>query len=262
MRSFNKALLLNAAMKVFNLPTVVGIFNALQLGYLNLRTRPMFRAAVRGNNPKHFYKPETFEPNHSSDIRNLDARYRLQTSPLWIDLPIGFQACQKMPAEGAHQLQVRNGRILTVETNHSGSKAAFVRFDQHLRKMVVLGFSIRIFIKNAVISRHCPVAVRPEQSNQIDAGDDFFLLARPMAIHERVKFLIGFFKRRIIENQNAARQIDLCVRASVKSVSGSGSKRCRSRVKASCAGASRLSGCTRPASVAVTSRGVAMIKLM
>lgn len=102
LRSFNQTLLLDAAMKLFNLPTVIGIFHALQLSYLNLRTRPMFRAAVSGNNPKHFDQSETFEPNHAPRLANLNFRDGLQTRSVRIDLPIGFQARQEMPAESAH----------------------------------------------------------------------------------------------------------------------------------------------------------------
>jgi hypothetical protein len=75
LRSFNQTLLFDAAMKVFNLPTVVGIFDALQIGYLNLRTRPMLRRAVRGNVAKHSDQSVTFEPDHAPELGNLDFKF-------------------------------------------------------------------------------------------------------------------------------------------------------------------------------------------
>ncbi len=72
LRSFNQTLLFDAAMKMFNLPTVSGILDALQIAYFDLRTRPVLRRAVRGNVAKHFAETGTFEPDHAPVFANLD----------------------------------------------------------------------------------------------------------------------------------------------------------------------------------------------
>lgn len=196
-------------MKVFNLPTVTGIFDALQFGYFNLRTRPVFHAAVCSSNPKHFDQSIAFEPNNTPRVGNLDFRDRLQPCFLRVDLPISFQARQKMPAQTAHQLQVLNGGIPAIETKHLWSKAAFVRLQYHLREMIVLCFSVRIFIKNTIITRSCPIAVCPEQAYQVDARDNFFVFARPAPVNQVVAFGKRFIKRRIVQRQNAVAQVNL-----------------------------------------------------
>src|SRR6185369_1939197 len=75
--------------------------------------------------------------------------------------------------------------------------------------MLVLSFTVAVFIKHAIINRHTTNAVRPQQSYQIDAFDHFFLLAGPMPIDQSVKRRIRFLECRIIEYQNAPIQIDL-----------------------------------------------------
>lgn len=195
LRSFNQTLLFDAAMKMFNLPTVTGIFDALQIAYFDLRTRLVLRRAVRGNVAKHFAETETFKPDHVPVFANLDFRNCTESFSVGVDLPVRFQPGQKTPAEGVHQFQIPNQGIPTIKTNHSWSKAAFVRFDQHLREMVVLGFTIRVFIKNSIITRHGAPPVRPEQSYQVDAADHFLVFARPMPVNQSVAPRERFIER-------------------------------------------------------------------
>ena len=75
--------------------------------------------------------------------------------------------------------------------------------------MVVFCFAVAVFIKDAVVNRNDSNAVGPEQSNQVDSIDDFFLLARPMPVNKGVKVGIRFLKRRVIKNKDAALQINL-----------------------------------------------------
>lgn len=166
-----------------------------------------------------------------------------------------------MPAQSAHQFEILDRPIPTVKTNRFRVKFALRSGKQHFGKIVVLGFAVRVFIEHAIINGSAPRAVRPEQSNQIDAGDNRFLLVRPMPVNQNINSEYGYSN---VESSRTRmpRCKSICVWASRQSVSASGSRRNNKRVKASCAGASRLSGCTRSASVAVTSRGVAVIKLM
>ncbi len=92
LRSFNQTLLFDAAMKMFNLPTVTGIFDALQIAHFNLRTRPMLRRAVRGNVAKHSDQSVTFEPDRAPIFANLDLGNRLESFPVGVDLPVRFQS--------------------------------------------------------------------------------------------------------------------------------------------------------------------------
>lgn len=70
----------------------------------------------------------------------------------------------------------------------------------------------REFIKHMRRELHGAIALGPQQSNQIDAGNNFFLFARPMPVNQLVSFRIRLFKRRIVENQNSLIEIDLRAR--------------------------------------------------
>jgi hypothetical protein len=87
------------------------------------------------------------------------------------------------------------------------------------------------------------------------------MLARPVAADQPDLLGVGLVERRVVEDQDAAGAVDQG-RASCQRASGSGSRRCRSRVKASWAGGSGISGCTAAASVQQNALGEAMRKLM
>ena len=75
--------------------------------------------------------------------------------------------------------------------------------------MIVLSFAVAIFVKDAEIDGDASKTIGSEQSYQIDAFDDFFLVTRPMPVNKRIARRVGLFQGRIVENQNPARQIDL-----------------------------------------------------
>ena len=132
-----------------------------------------------------------------------------QSASVDVDLPVRFEARQKMLTRGANQIQVLNRFIPAIETNQIWTKTALPCGKQHFGKMVVPGFAIAVFIKDAVITGNTSLAVSPKQRNQINAGDDRFLLARPMPVNKDVEFGKRFLKGRIIKNKDAALQINL-----------------------------------------------------
>ena len=177
LRSFNQTLLFQSAMIHLNAPRRFGKAFAFRLAHRVETRRPVLRRAVCGTNPEYFDLSETFEP-HDGSITAAQPGIGdgLQTAPLDIDLPVRFESGQKMPTQRAHQFQVFNRSVPTVETNKLRIEAALESCQQHFGKMIVLSFAIAVFIKYAVINWHTPHTVGPEQSNEIDAGDDGFLL--------------------------------------------------------------------------------------
>jgi hypothetical protein len=111
--------------------------------------------------------------------------------------------------------------------------------------VVVLGLAVGL-AEDAVIDRDLAVAVGPQQGDQVDAQDDVVVLAGPVAGNEVE--VLGVL---LVESSMTRTPLAFSTSgsASDQSVSGSGSIRCRSRVKESWAGAKADSGCTRAASV-------------
>lgn len=177
LRAFNQTLLLQSAMIHFNSPRAFGLRYTLSFSHPVKARRPVFRCAVRGANPKYFNLTETFEP---ADCAITAAQsgfgHGLQLAGCHSDLAVGFEPRQKMPAHCPTQLEVFNRRIPTVETHRFGIKPALEGFKQHLREMVVFRFAVAVFIKDAIIYRDAPLAVGPEQRDQIDARKTSFSL--------------------------------------------------------------------------------------
>ena len=171
----------------------------------------MFRVVVFLNRPKHFDQPKALQPNNSSGSGNKNLRNCFESRPVRIDFPIRFQPGQKMPAQSAAQFQVFKRRIPTVKTNKFRLESAIVRFNKHFRKMVVFGFAVCVFIKDSIIERNRPVAVSPQQTNQIDAENNRLVFSRPMPRTKSVVCGKRFIKSRIIQNQNACFFVNLCL---------------------------------------------------
>lgn len=70
-------------------------------------------------------------------------------------------------------------------------KTPLVRRQQHFGEMVVLCFTVAVFIKHAIIYGDTSFAVSPEQCNQVDAGDDRLSFSRPVPINKGNKFPRG-----------------------------------------------------------------------
>ncbi len=195
--AFNQTLLLQSAMIHFNAPRGFGKLFALRLAHPVKTRRPVLRRAVCRKDTKYFDFAESFKPDECA-IAAAQSGFRngLQFARACADLPVRFEPRQKMPTQRAHQFQVFNRSIPAIETNQLRTKTALGSRQQHLGKVVVLSFAVTVFIKHAIINWDAPFAVRPEQSNQVDAGNDRLLLARPMAIDKSVKLRIRFLKGR------------------------------------------------------------------
>ena len=140
--AFNQTLLLQAAMIHFNPPRTASGGFSFRFGHFLKARRPEVLCAVCGANPKYFDFSETCSPTHRAIAAGQSGiGYGLQPASVDIDLPVRFQARQKMPAQRAHQFQIFNRAIPTVETNQVRIETPLVRRKRHFREMVVFGFT-------------------------------------------------------------------------------------------------------------------------
>ena len=161
-------------------------------------------------NPKYFDFSKAFEPT-DCPFTAVQPGFlnRLQLFASESNLAVGLQASQKMPRKRTAQFQVLDLTIPAIEADKARVKAAFISGKPHLGEVTVLGFSVTIFVKEAIINRHASHAVRPQQSYQIDAFDDRFLFSRPMAVEQGIARRIRLLQSRIIQNQNTGVQVNL-----------------------------------------------------
>lgn len=116
--AFDQTKLLDPAMKLLDLPTVTGIFDAFQITHFNLIGRPVLRVAICVNQAKHFDLTEAFEPDNCARLVNLKLGHGFQTFAFRIDLSVSFESGQKMPTQAAIQFQIIKCRIPRIETHH------------------------------------------------------------------------------------------------------------------------------------------------
>ena len=226
MRPLNQTLLLQTAMIHLNPPRRERELFALDLDHPEKARRPVLRCAVCGANPQYFDFAKPLEPaNCPVPAAQAGFGDGLEFALMHSNLPVRFEPCKKMPAQRAHQFQIVNRSLPAIKTNKSGIKSALACREQHLGEMVVFGFTIPVFIKHAIIHRHTPLAVAPQQGNQIDALDHRLLFARPVPIKQGVEG-----RSRVSQGSRSSRTRipvfkSICVCASVHSTSGSGSRR-------------------------------------
>ncbi len=72
LRPFDQTKLLDAAMKLLDLPTERGVFDALQIAHLNLIRRPVLRVAVPVNQTKHLDLSKSLESHHTPAFIDLE----------------------------------------------------------------------------------------------------------------------------------------------------------------------------------------------
>jgi hypothetical protein len=210
LRALDQTKLFDSAMILLNSIGLFGEIFALCLRHFSNRSCPMFRAAVLVNCPKHSNQSESLQPENSSRSGNENFRDWLESFFIRVHFSIRFQPGQKMPANRAHQFQIFNRRIPAIKTNKSWFKSAIMSLQKHFRKMIVFGFSVGLFIKDSIISWNCPLAISPEQRDQIDAPNYRLMLSRLMPRSQSIMFGKRFIQSRIIQNQNACFFINLC----------------------------------------------------
>jgi hypothetical protein len=142
----------------------------------------------QGSDAEYFNFSKIFQPDDGSvTARQSGLRNCLQFAATDSNFSIFSQAGQKMPAQRATQFQVFNRGIPTIETNKFRVETTRTGTEQHFSKMVILGFAVTVFIKDAIINRNATNPISPQQGNQVDAIDYCFLCARPMLINQSIK---------------------------------------------------------------------------
>ena len=76
-----------------------------------------------------------------------------------------------------YQLEIGQGGIPAIKDDTLGGKAALLYLVEQCVKMVILAEAIVGFVINPVIDRNVALAIRPQDSNEVDALDDGPMLA-------------------------------------------------------------------------------------
>src|SRR5215204_6257946 len=212
LRSLNEAELLEAAVVVLYRPRVAGPTDTLPVVHLDTVGGPPLNVPVRGDYLEDADQPEAFEPDDAPRLADLDLAHRAQARPVGVHAAVRFQARQPGPAERANQLQVFEAGVPAIEGHARRLEPAPVRLPDHPLKVIVLRQGVLLLVEDAVIDRHMPVAVCPQQRNQVDAAHHRVVLARPVARHQLDLLGVGLVQSRVVYDQDALAQADLRAR--------------------------------------------------
>ena len=75
---------------------------------------------------------------------------------------------------------------------------------KHRQEVVVLGQAVLGLVVEPVVAGYDPIAVGPDDGDQVDAPDDPLVLARPVAADQVDLLGVVLIERRVVEDQQAA----------------------------------------------------------
>ena len=94
--------------------------------------------------------------------------HRLRFPRFQADLTVAFQPRQPLPTQTAHQFEVPQTAVPTVEGHPRGLKAARLRRFQHGSEVVVLAQAVLDFEIQPKIARESSIPVCPHQADEIN----------------------------------------------------------------------------------------------
>jgi hypothetical protein len=165
---------------------------------------PVFRVTVWSVDPKYQDKAIALEMHARARLANGTLREWSIARAIRVDLTIGFQAREEVPAVRADGLEIGQRAVPAIEGHIARLKTAVFGGYEHGLEVIVLGRTIERLVKQSVIARDGVLAITPQHCQQIDARDDPMVLARPMPMHQFDFVGIRLVQRGVVEDEQAA----------------------------------------------------------
>jgi len=204
----NASKLLEGAMIHLDQPSPIGVELALWVAHRQAAGRPVVRVAVWVNRPQNLDHAVAAQMHLQTAGRNRQRAHCLLLTDCQADLAVGLQARQPVPTAVAHQLQVVQTALPTVERHQRGLETARLGLLKHDAEMVVLAQAILRFVIQAVVAGQTGIPIRPHQADEVDPLHHCPMLTRPMAAHQRHLAGIRLVQRCIINDQHACTSLD------------------------------------------------------
>ena len=206
--AFHTAFLLQSAVVVLDAEADAAQLLALRLLHLQVVGHPVPHVRIFGDRLKHADEAELAKMDVEGDallkqqLSGLDVEVSVQT-----DDAIGGQSGQEGPPHLPDTLEVLDGGVPGIEQHAGWLEAPFLGLLQHLSEVIVLGLAIGGLVVDAVVHRDEPLAIGPEQGDEVDALHDLLVLARPVPAHQLDLGAIGLVQGRVIQDEAAGRAV-------------------------------------------------------
>ena len=196
-------------MIVLHRPRVASPLNPLHIKHLNSVRRPPFNLAVCGDRLEDAHQTITFKPDDATTPLNFTDRAQALT--LWVHLAVTLEPGQPYPVKRAKQLQVVKAEVPAIKDHAGRLKASPVCLFDHRLEVIVLGLSVTLLVKDAIVAGHMPVAISPQQSKQVDARNHRVVFTRPVARHQPDLLRLGLVQSRVVYDKETLVQADLAL---------------------------------------------------
>jgi hypothetical protein len=205
---FHTAALLQAPVIVLDPPALLGVGQSGQLIHLQVVRRPVFNVPVSGDDLEDADRPEPLQ----MDDRPPRSDRHLGDGPvslaIEIHLPVDLQLRQEGPTADSDRLEVLQGRVPAVKGHAPWLEAAGLGLVEHRPEVVVLGQAVLALVVEPVVAGDDPVAIGPDQGDQVDAPDDPLVLTRPVAADQVDLLGVVLVQSRVVEDEQAPLAVD------------------------------------------------------
>ena len=200
------AVLLQAAVVVFDSPGLEGQLLAAGRGQVQIAAGPVCRAAVVGHGPAYAYKAIAPQMHLPPLRRDLEVADRHVAAAVGIDLAVGLEPGKPSPPQLAQMLQIVQTTVPTITKHVLGLQAAGVRGRNHIAQVFVLGFAAHGLVIHAEVAGDPGCTFSPEQRNQVDAlhhaRPEGTRLATPVPGHPLDLPRIGLVQSGVVHHQD------------------------------------------------------------
>jgi len=91
---------------------------------------------------------------------------------------------------------------------NSGLKTTFFCPVQHVKEVIIFGFSVSIYIVNSKVNRYYSIIIGPDNGFEIDAIYNMMMFATPLPVNKINTFGIRFIENSIIDNKKSSFRSD------------------------------------------------------
>jgi hypothetical protein len=88
-----------------------------------------------------------------------------------------------------------------IKQNKFGFKTTFFCLIQHIKEVIIFGFSVSIYIVNSKVNRYYSIIIGPDNSFEIDAIYNLMMFATPLPVNKINMFGIRFIENSIVDDK-------------------------------------------------------------
>lgn len=144
-------------------PGELGVLAPLHVGQRQVARRPIFRVAVRGDDPEDQHEAVALQVDACATLGDGAVGERASAGAVGIDEAVALVLGDPAPAAAPHRLEIRQVGVPAVEDDARGRGALRLGAVEHGAEVVVLGQAVGVLGVEAVVAHDQRLAVGPQE---------------------------------------------------------------------------------------------------